>query len=117
MANDDASTKKIKLPRTAKGKKPQYFSDPTIDKLLSMVLTLMGELSVTRDRLDTVERLIEANKLFKQDEIDSYDIPEDVNLIRSERRSAYIARVLKCVQDELEMLQQKGDGKNVDLKE
>ncbi len=115
MPNDDQ--KKIKLPRTAKGKKPQYFSDPTIDKLLSMVLTLMGELSVTRDRLDTVERLIEKNGLFKVDDIESYDIPEEVNEIRMERRSAYIARVLKCVQDELEALQQQGGALNTELPE
>jgi hypothetical protein len=115
MPNDD--DKKIKLPRTAKGKKPQYFSDPTVDKLLSMVLTLMGELSVTRDRLDTVERLIENNGLFKVDDIEGYDIPDDVNQARMERRSAYIARVLKSVQDELDSLQAKGDGKNTELPE
>ncbi|MBM3513829.1 MAG: hypothetical protein FJX59_08940 [Alphaproteobacteria bacterium] len=102
------------MPRTAKGKKPIYF-DPTTDKLLSMVLTLMGELSVVRDRLDTVERLAEKKGVFKVDDIETYDIPEDVNKIRMERRSAYIARVLKCVQDELDQLQQQGDGMNVDL--
>ena len=115
MPNDDK--KKIKLPRTAKGKKPQYFSYPTIDKLLSMVLTLMGELSVTRDRLDTVERLIENNGLFKVDDIEHYEIPDDVNAIRMDRRSAYIARVLKAVQDELDALEQKGDGKNTELED
>ena len=115
MANDDQ--KKIKLPRTAKGKKPQYFADPTVDKLLSMVLTLMGELSVTRDRLDTVERLIENNGLFKVDDIEHYEIPDDVNAIRTERRGAYIARVLKTVQDELDSLRQKGDGKNTELED
>lgn len=113
MPNDDQ--KKIKLPRTAKGKKPQYFSDPTVDKLLSMVLTLMGELSVTRDRLDTVERLIEKHGLFKVDDIEHYELPEDVNQVRTERRSAYIARVLKCVQDELDALQDQGTGKNVEM--
>lgn len=110
----EAEKKPIKLPRTAKGKKPIYF-DPTTDKLLSMVLTLMGELSVVRDRLDTVERLAEKKGVFKLDDIETYDIPEDVNKIRMERRSAYIARVLKCVQDELDQLQQQGDGMNVDL--
>ena len=115
MPNDDQ--KKIKLPRTAKGKKPQYFEDPTVDKLLSMVLTLMGELSVTRDRLDTVEQLIEKNGLFKVDDIETYDIPEEVNHARMERRSAYIARVLKCVQDELEALQSKDEGQNTELPE
>ena len=41
-------------PRTAKGKKPGYFADPATDKLLQMVITLAGELSVVRDRLDLV---------------------------------------------------------------
>ncbi len=100
----DTSTGKIKLQRTAKGKRPQYFSDPTMDKLLSMSLVLMEELSVTRERLDTVERLIEKHKLFPQDEIENFELTEDVDEARSERRMAYIARVLKCVQDEIENL-------------
>jgi hypothetical protein len=81
-----------------------------------MVLTLMGELSVTRDRLDTLERLIEKHKLFKQDEIETFELSDEVNQIRTERRAAYIARVLKSVQDELESLQAQGDGMNTDVK-
>ena len=111
----DAPKKPVKLPRTAKGKKPVYF-DSVTDKLLSMVLTLMGELSVVRDRLDTVERLIEKHKLFKQDDIESYELSDEVNAIRSDRRAAYIARVLKSVQDELESLQQQGEGTNTEVK-
>jgi hypothetical protein len=111
-----ADTKKpVKLPRTAKGKKPIYF-DSVTDKLLSMVLTLMGELSVTRDRLDTLERLIEKHKLFKQDDIEGYELSDEVNAIRTERRAAYIARVLKSVQDELESLQAQGEGMNTEVK-
>ncbi len=100
------AAEKVKLPRTAKGKKPVYF-DSVTDKLLSMVLTLMGELSVVRDRMDTIERLIEKHDLFKQEEIENYELTDAVNEIRNERRAAYIARVLKSVQDELESL--KGD--------
>ncbi|MCB2106803.1 MAG: hypothetical protein KDE14_03830 [Rhodobacteraceae bacterium] len=103
MATD--AKKPIKLPRTAKGKKPVYF-DPVTDKLLSMIMTLMGELSVVRDRLDTVERLAEKAKVFKIDDIENYEIPDEVNAVRMERRAAYIARVLKTVQDELDSLQQ-----------
>jgi hypothetical protein len=110
----DAAKKPIKLPRTAKGKKPIYF-DPTTDKLLSMVLTLMGELSVVRDRLDTVERLAEKKGVFKVDDIENYEVPDDVNQVRTERRAAYIARVLKSVQDELDALQRDGDGMNTEV--
>ena len=78
-----------------------------MDKLLSMTLVLMEELSVTRDRLDTVERLIEKHNLFPQDEIEHFELTEEIDEARSERRMAYIGRVLKCVQDEIEMLTQK----------
>ena len=76
----DTNSEKIKLPRTAKGKKPQYFQDPSMDKMLSMILTLMGELSVTRDRLDTVERLIEKNNLFNVEDIEEYTSKLNANL-------------------------------------
>ena len=74
--------------------------------MLSMILTLMGEVSVNRDRLDTVERLIEKNKLFTVEDIENYELTDEVNKIRTDYRSAYIARVLKSVQDELEQLKQ-----------
>lgn len=106
--------KPVKLPRTAKGKKPVYF-DTTTDKLISMVLTLMGEVSVMRDRLDTVERLAEKKGVFKLDDIETFDVSPEVSKVRSERRAAYIARVLKSVQDELDALQAKDDGLNVEV--
>ena len=105
---------KVKLPRTAKGKKPVYF-DSVTDKLLSMVLTLTGELSVVRDRLDTVERLIEKHKLFAQDEIETFELTDEINAVRNERRAAYIARVLKTVQDELENLKAGDEGDNPEI--
>ena len=52
-------TTKNVLPRIAKGKKPIYLDERAIDNLMAMVLTLTQELSVLRDRLDTIEQLIE----------------------------------------------------------
>lgn len=40
------------LSLSAKGRRPQYFADPATDKLLSMVVTLMGELARGIDDLD-----------------------------------------------------------------
>ena len=92
----------VKLARTAKGKKPQYFSDPAIDKLLSIVMTLTEELSVTRDRLDTLERLIERHDLFSRDEIDNMKHDEQAEQQRTERRTQYLDRVLRTIQMDLE---------------
>jgi hypothetical protein len=100
--NSKASAGSVQLPRVAKGKRPQYFSDPAIDKLLWITLTLVEELSVTRDRLDTVERMLEKRKVVKQADIDRY-IPDDATeALREQRRGSYIERVMRAVQAELE---------------
>jgi hypothetical protein len=100
--NGKASAESVRLPRVAKGKRPQYFSDPAIDKLLWITLTLVEELSVTRDRLDTVERMLEKRKVVKQADIDRY-IPDDATeALREQRRNSYIERVMRAVQAELE---------------
>ena len=48
------------MAKKAKGKKPTFFADPQVDKLMAIVMALAGEVSVLRERLDTVERLAES---------------------------------------------------------
>ena len=89
-----------KLLRTAKGKKPVYFDDVT-DKLLSMVVALVGEVSVLRDRLDTVEQLAARKGVLTSEEVDGYELSDDQHRQRGERRDAYLARVMKSLHDEI----------------
>jgi hypothetical protein len=91
-----------RIARVAKGRKPQYFSDPAIDKLLWITMTLAGELSVARDRLDAVERLLEQKRVLKVADVDGYTPTPEAELARERRRQDYLARVLRAVQAELE---------------
>ncbi|MBW4504596.1 MAG: hypothetical protein KME57_34885 [Scytonema hyalinum WJT4-NPBG1] len=52
------------MSKTAKGKRPVYFEDPQTDKVLAIVMALIGEVSVLRERLDTIERLLEAKDIL-----------------------------------------------------
>ena len=61
-----------KIARVAKGKRPIYFADPATDKLMSMLLTVVGELSVCRDRIDSLERLLQQKDIVAQGEVDSF---------------------------------------------
>ena len=88
--------------RTAKGKKPQYFSDPAIDKLLSIVISMAGELSVARERLDTVERLLEEKNILTVSEIDHYQPSEEVDAIRAQHRAQFIETLLRVIEAEFE---------------
>ena len=90
------------MPRKAKGKRPTFFNDPQIDTVMGIVMALAGEVSVLRERLDSVERLAAAKGLFTQDDIEAYR-PDDAVMAERERwRAEYIERVLRVVHQELE---------------
>jgi hypothetical protein len=90
-----------RLARVAKGRKPRYFADPATDKLLWMTLTLMEELSVTRDRLDVVERLLAGKRLVSQKEIDGWVGDSQATAARSTRRAAFVERMMRAAEAEL----------------
>lgn len=100
----------VRLPRVAKGKRPQYFSDPAIDKLLSMTMTLMEELSVARDRIDTLERLLAKRKVLRLADIESYRPDGTAAAERAARRSAYVDRMMRAMHAELEGITGGDDG-------
>jgi hypothetical protein len=91
-----------RMARVAKGRRPQYFSDPAIDKLLWITVTLMEELSVTRERLDTVERLLDRKRVVARRDIENFSGSPAEEAERSVERSAYVDRVLRVLQTEIE---------------
>jgi hypothetical protein len=86
----------------AKGKRPRYFADPATDKLLWITVTLMEELSVTRDRLDTVERLLDRKRLVARRDIEGFEGSPAEEAERTARRAEYVDRVMRVLQTELE---------------
>lgn len=90
------------MARKAKGKRPTFFDDPQIDKVVGIVMALAGEVSVLRERIDTIERIAAAKGLFTQDDIEAYRPDEAGAAARDAWRAEYIERVLRVVHEELE---------------
>ena len=85
------------MSKTAKGKRPVYFDNAEIDKLLAIVMALTGEVSILQERLDTIERLLEAKGVLEISDIEVYEPDEEVTKEREQRRADYIARVLRVL--------------------
>jgi hypothetical protein len=94
----------IKLIRQAKGKRPTYLPDPTSEKILAMVMALAGEVSVMRDRLETMERLSEKSGVFSSEDIENYVPSDEEKAAREERRAEYLRRIFRSVQDGIDGL-------------
>lgn len=93
------------MARKAKGKKPTFFADPQVDKLMAIVMALAGEVSVVRERLDTIERLVEAKGLLSRQEVEAYRPNPQAAEEREQWRTQYIARVLRVVHEELDAVE------------
>lgn len=113
--SDDVHADGVKLRRVAKGARPRYFADPATDKLLTMVLELTQELSVSRDRIDTLERLIEAAGLFPASAVDHYLPTDEVRMARADRRAAMLSRVFRANAQELDAVVAKARPTDADI--
>lgn len=89
----------------AKGRRPDYFDDPALDRLLSMLMALVGEVSVLRERFDTVERLLEAGAVLDRSAIEDYAPDRAAGDERGLATKAYIARIMRALQQELEAME------------
>ncbi len=105
---------KVKRIRTAKGRRPYFFDDPNIDKLLAMIMALTGEVSVLRERLDTHERLAQKKKWASHQSIEDYEPDDITEAFRAQWRSEFIARVLRIVQVELDQITREKQDKEYD---
>ncbi|MFN3287441.1 MAG: hypothetical protein ACK40H_03265 [Sphingomonadaceae bacterium] len=105
MASTEAPIDWIALSaKKAKGKRPAFFDDPAVDRLLSITMALAGELSVTRERLDTLERLLDAKGVVSRDEVEDYRPDRQAGYERGVATREYIARILRGVQQDMEAI-------------
>ncbi len=89
----------------AKGARPKFFDDPAVDRLLSIVLALAGEVAVVKERLDTVERLLDARGTISRADIEAYAPDRTAGHERGLMHREYAARILRGVQQDMESLE------------
>lgn len=97
----------VRLQRKAKGERPVYFDDPAVDKLLSILLSLTGEVAVLRERLDSLERVLESRGLAVRDAIEGYQPDAAANAERDAWRERFLDTVLRVVHQEREDLERR----------
>ncbi len=81
----------------AKGKRPWFFKDPDVERVLNITMALAMELAVTRQRLDAVERLLENKGLLDQAEIEKFAPDPAAETQRQQWNRDYLARVLRVM--------------------
>ncbi len=93
-----AAPKAVRLPRIAKGRRPEFYEDPAIDQLFAIVTAITCEISVLYDRLDTVERLLAASGTVPAQAIEAYVPDETSAALRAQRRDELLRRVFAVLE-------------------
>lgn len=83
----------VKLPRTVRGKRPEFFETPGVDDALSMVMVLAQELTVLRERLDSAEIVMARHGVALAAEIESLELDEQVLASREAWRQSFYDRL------------------------
>ena len=91
--------------RKAKGQRPQYFEDPALDRLYSVVFALAAEVSALRERQDTLERLLDEKGTLSRADIESYEPDRAAGEERGLATRAYIARIMRGFQQQVEAME------------
>ena len=86
------------------GKRP-YFLAPETERVLAITMATVQELAVARERIDTLERLLEAKGVVRRDEIEQFAPTADQAAERGLWMQEYRTRVLRIVQQEAEAVE------------
>ena len=86
------------------GKRP-YFLAPETERVLAITMATVQELAVARERIDTLERLLEAKGVVRRDEIAQFAPTADQAAERGLWMQEYLTRVLRIVQQEAEAVE------------
>jgi len=90
--------------RRAKGKRPQFLDDPAVERVMSITLALAGELSVARERIDTLERLLVQRGVLGAGDIDAFAPDTAALAARDAWGREYIARILRIVEHDVQAM-------------
>ena len=87
------------LPRTPKGKRAAFYAVPGVDQLYGIVAALAAELWAARERIDTLERLLEGTGALPAEAVERFAPDAGAATVRQQEREAFIRRVFQVLED------------------
>jgi hypothetical protein len=87
------------LPRVPKGKRAGFYAEPGVDQLYGIVTALAAELWAARERIDTLERVLERAGLIPPDAVEGFAPGDELAARRQREREAFIERVYQVLED------------------
>lgn len=102
--SEDTAEVLTRLRGEARTERPQYFDDPAIDRVLAIAVTLAQEVGVAVERLDTLERVLDAKGMVSPEDLREYEPSAEVQQDRLRWHQAFVTRLLGVLEQEYQSL-------------
>lgn len=88
----------------SKGARPYFLDSPETERVMNIAMAVATEVAVVRERLDTIERLLEAKGILNRSEIEAYEPDDKAAEERQLWHARYAARILRIIQQEVDAI-------------
>ena len=89
----------------SKGKRPYFFENADTERVMTIVMALAQEVAVMRERMDTIERILEKKGTVSRADIDTFAPSKAEAEERGAWTQEFIARILRVIQQEREAIE------------
>ena len=87
-----------KMPLTARGRRPAFFEDKAIDSMVTIMLELMTELWVSKERQHALEAVLEAQMPGLADKLEAWQPSDEARAELDAQRQQYLSTVLRTLE-------------------
>lgn len=92
----------IKVKRSVKGRRPQFFEDREVDRIHGMVMALATEVAALYQRIDTMERVAAKKGVLLREELERHVPDAATELEREHWRQKFLDRLFYLYREELD---------------
>lgn len=86
----------------SKGGRPYFFNSAETERVMNIAMAIATEVAVVKERMDTIERLLQEKGILTQTEIEAFVPTDEQAEERQLWHARYAARVLRIVQQEMD---------------
>ena len=87
-----------KIPLDSKSKRPAFFDDPATDQLMTMMLEMMAELWVVKERVHTLEKVLSTQSLNVAEKMETCDLDADEKTRLGEVRQQFVSNIMRSLE-------------------
>ena len=89
-----------RIPLKTRGKRPRFFEQTGLDQMMSMMLEVMTELWVVKERVYTLEKVMEQNNIDLKDAVERHALNDEEKNELEQTRRKFVENILRTLETE-----------------